>query len=313
MRLFFITDIHGSELCFRKFLNAAKAYEADVLLLGGDICSKRIAPVFSRGQHYVAEVSGERIVARSEVELKALLQRARDAAMYPYVCTDDEWLDITSDPQRQSDLFVSLSVESVARWVEIAEKRLGGTRVRCFIGAGNDDPVEIDEILRGSTYVEDPDWRVVQLNGFSLVTVCDSNPTPWHSPREISEEQYALKLSALAEMVEDHSRSIFNLHVPPRDSTLDLAPEIDHEFRVQYAGAEPRMISVGSTAVREAIERFEPLLGLHGHVHESKGVVRIGRTLCLNPGSSYGDGILQGALINLGGPKGVRSYQFTVG
>jgi Icc-related predicted phosphoesterase len=313
MRLFFVTDLHGSDVCFRKFLNAAKAYEADVLVLGGDVCGKHIVPVIARGMEHHADLFGEQLVARSDEELKQLVKRVRDAASYPYVCGPDEWEEITSDEADMEALFVRLSVESMSRWIELAEERLAGTGVRCLIGAGNDDPPEIDAVLAESTFVENPDWRVVELDGFSMLSVCDSNPTPWNSPRELSEEEYHRRVTELAETVDDHVRSIFNLHVPPYDSSLDTAPVIDAELRVQYAGAEVRMGPVGSTAVREVIERFQPLVGLHGHVHESQGATRLGRSLCLNPGSAYEKGSLRGVLVQLGGRKGVRSYQFTVG
>jgi Icc-related predicted phosphoesterase len=313
MRLFFVTDIHGSDLCFRKFLNAATAYEADVILLGGDISGKHIVPIISRGSEYQADHFGEHLMARSQKELEDLVQRTRDVAGYPYVCEPDEWASILGSEEEQHALFVRLSLELVTRWIELAEQRLAESGVRCLIGAGNDDPVEIDEVLGQSTFVENPDWRVLDLDDFSLISVCDANPTPWRSPRELSEEEFARRLSALAETIEDHDRSIFNLHVPPYNSTLDTAPTIDAEFRVQYAGGEPRTGPVGSTAVREAIERFQPLLGLHGHVHESQGFTRLGRTLCINPGSTYQEGTLRGALINLNGRKGVKSYQFTSG
>ena len=74
----------------------------------------------------------------------------------------------------------------------------------------------------------------------------------------------------------------------------------------------PILTSVGSTAVRSAIEKFQPLLGLHGHIHESKGSIKIGRTLCVNPGSEYSEGVLKGVMMNLD-EKGVRSFQFTSG
>jgi uncharacterized protein len=313
MRLFFVTDLHGSDLCFRKFLNAAKAYEADVLILGGDVCGKHIVPVIARGSEHHADLFGEQLVARSDEELRQLVKRARDASGYPFVCEPDEWEEIAASPERQDALFTRLSVESIGRWVALAEERLAGTGVRCLIGAGNDDPLEIDDVLGQSSFVENPDWRIVDLDGFSLLSVCDANPTPWKSPRELSEEEYARRVCALAETVTDHTRSIFNLHVPPYDSTLDTAPMIDDELRVQYAGGEAKMGPVGSTAVRAAIERFQPLVGLHGHVHESQGVVRLGRSLCLNPGSTYEQGTLRGVLVELGGRKGVKSYQFTAG
>lgn len=313
MRIFFVTDLHGSDLCFRKFLNAAKVYEADVLILGGDVCGKHVVPVLAAAGRHRADLFGEELVASSSQELDELLRRARDAAAYPYPCTAEEWEAIVADEEALDELFVKLSVESVGRWVELAEERLAGSGVRCLIGAGNDDPVAIDAVLNGSDLVENPDWRVVDLDGFSLLTVCDANPTPWDSPRELSEEEYGRRLGELADSVADHSRSIFNLHVPPYDSTLDTAPEIDSELRVQYAGGEPRMVPVGSTAVREGIERFQPLLGLHGHVHESQGTARLGRSLCINPGSTYEQGRLDGVIVELNRRKGVNGYQFTSG
>ena len=72
------------------------------------------------------------------------------------------------------------------------------------------------------------------------------------------------------------------------------------------------MQPVGSTACRETIERYQPLLGLHGHLHESRGTFQLGRTLCINPGSEYSEGVLRGALIELEGGQ-VKNYQLTTG
>jgi len=59
------------------------------------------------------------------------------------------------------------------------------------------------------------------------------------------------------------------------------------------------MEPVGSTAVRELIEEYQPPLSLHGHIHESRGKTRIGETIAINPGSVYSEGSLQGAVIDL--------------
>jgi Icc-related predicted phosphoesterase len=72
------------------------------------------------------------------------------------------------------------------------------------------------------------------------------------------------------------------------------------------------MAPAGSTAVREAIEELQPLVGLHGHIHEGRGETKIGRTLCLNPGSVYSEGVLNGVLLTLADGQ-VRDYQFTQG
>src|ERR1700760_1547096 len=65
---------------------------------------------------------------------------------------------------------------------------------------------------------------------------------------------------------------------------------------------------VGSTAVRKIIEHYQPLLAVHGHIHESGGERRIGDTLCINPGSEANHGILRGYLIDIG-KKGVELAQ----
>jgi hypothetical protein len=72
------------------------------------------------------------------------------------------------------------------------------------------------------------------------------------------------------------------------------------------------MISVGSKAVRAAIEKYQPLVGLHGHIHESRSAQKIGRTTCINPGSEYGEGILRGCLVTFA--EGViEGFQMTSG
>jgi Icc-related predicted phosphoesterase len=113
--------------------------------------------------------------------------------------------------------------------------------------------------------------------------------------------------------VEHMENCIFNLHCPPFDTPLDEAPELDKTLKpVVRTGGEVSMIHVGSTTVRQLIEKRSPLLGLHGHIHEARGFIKIGRTLCINPGSEYGEGLLRGALLNID-KKGVMSYLLTRG
>jgi Icc-related predicted phosphoesterase len=238
----------------------------------------------------------------------------RRSAAYPYRTTADEWSSIAADAQAEEQLFGRLAAELIAEWITLAEDRLRGTGVRCLIGAGNDDPWSIDGVLESAEFVEVPDWRVLDLDGFALYTVGDATTTPWNSPRELTEDAYAAKLAMYVVGSDDNfERAIFNLHVPPYVSGLDNAPAINERFEVQYAAGEPIMRPVGSTAVRAAIEKYQPLLGLHGHVHESPGAVRLGKTLCVNPGSDYGANLLRGALLTLDRRKGLKGYQLTVG
>jgi len=104
--------------------------------------------------------------------------------------------------------------------------------------------------------------------------------------------------------------AIFNIHVPPYKSGLDEAPELDKDLRPVLAGQSLK--PVGSTALRKAIEEAKPLLGLHGHIHEGRGATRIGKTLCINPGSMYEQGTLLGAIVALGKNK-IENYVLTSG
>jgi Icc-related predicted phosphoesterase len=114
--------------------------------------------------------------------------------------------------------------------------------------------------------------------------------------------------------VPEVSRCIFNLHDPPVDSSLDVCARLDDGDPPRHIlkGGRPVMHNAGSTAVRRAIEKYHPVLSLHGHIHESPGVVRIGKTLCINPGSEYSEGILRGAIVNLQDGH-VQGYQLTTG
>jgi len=202
-------------------------------------------------------------------------------------------------------------LEGVERWMNMAAEKLAGTKVRCFVSPGNDDEFEVDEVIRQAKAVELGEGRVVDLEGFSMISSGWSNPTPWNTHREETEEKLSERIDAMAKDVRDPSKAIFNLHCPPFKSGLDEAPAIDADLRLLHGGRALR--PVGSTAVREAIERYQPLLSLHGHIHESKGAVKIGKTLSINPGSAYEEGMLMAAIINLDAQKGIKSYQLVNG
>jgi len=209
-------------------------------------------------------------------------------------------------------VFRQVMRDSVERWVRLAEERLRGTGVRCFVMPGNDDEFEIDEVLAGSDVVVNPDGAIVEIDGYQMLSLAWANPTPWNSPRELPEEELAARIERLARELDPSLPVIFNLHCPPYDSTLDSAPQLREDLSVVMVGGQPNMVPVGSRAVREAIERYQPVVSLHGHIHESRGAVRIGRTLCINPGSAYGEGVLHGALVRLENDR-VASYQLVSG
>jgi Icc-related predicted phosphoesterase len=314
MRVFFVTDIHGSELCYRKFLNSAAFYEADVLLLGGDICGKYVVPYWRDGDGYVVRSdSGSKQV--SAEELAAVVQGVRDQGGYPYETDPEALAALESDGDAIDALFERLSVESIERWIALAEERLKGQSVRCLISPGNDDPPAIDEILDDSSLVENPEEEAADLgSGISLVSCGIANPTPWNSPREVPEDELKTILAQRVALAPDPERTIFNFHVPPFETPLDLAPLLDESLKPVVRSGEIVTTHVGSSAVRQTIEEYRPLLGVHGHIHESRGVCKLNGSLCLNPGSEYHQGTLLGGLIQLNPKRGkVKNYQLVRG
>lgn len=313
VKVFFASDVHGCEVCFRKFLNAAKAYGAEVLVLGGDITGKGLVPVVEEGGVYRANVFGKVWEARGRGELEKVVSAIRASGLYAVVMSRDEYEKVRGDPRLVDELFDKVMVETVRSWVRLAEEKLRGTGVKVYIMPGNDDRPVIDSALEGSDVVVNPDGRVVEIGGgLKLASLGASNPTPWATPREMPEEELYERLKSLLEEAGDPDATLLNVHAPPYGTVLDLAPRLDGELRVVRKGGQVEMVHVGSTAVRRVIEEFQPLAGLHGHIHESKGVAKIGRTLCFNPGSDYSSGALRGVLLVVE-PGRVRSYMFTYG
>jgi uncharacterized protein len=313
-KIYFATDIHGSEVCLRKFLNAGKFYGCDTIIMGGDITGKMIVPIVDRGQGvHSATLYGRKLEVTDDGVAK-LRKTITDAGYYAYETTPEEAEQLSADPEAVTQLFAKLMQETLGRWLELAEQRLAGTGVRCFFAPGNDDPAFVDDILRSSALVINPEETLVDLgDGITMISVGYSNKTPWDSPRELPEEELAAYIGGQAEALGNTDRVIFNFHVPPRDTPIDQAALLDPEFRPIMKGGMPVISGVGSTAVRAALEKYQPMLSLHGHIHESRGEARIGRTLAINPGSEYSEGVLRGAIITLSGKKGVRGYQLVAG
>ena len=309
-KVFFATDLHGSEMCWRKFLNAARFYDADVLICGGDMTGKAIVPIVQEDGHFTVSLGGvEEVVAAEQVsDVEAQIRRK---GYYPLRMSVERLHELDADPSKRTECFQEVMLDGVDRWMGMAADKLRGTGIRCFVCPGNDDEMEVDDVIRRAELVELGEGRMVEIDGFTMISTGWSNPTPWKTHREEPEEKLAERIEAMARQVEDPSRTIFNLHCPPYRSGLDEAPAIDADLRLLHGGRALR--PVGSTAVREAIERHQPMISLHGHIHESKGAVKIGKTLSINPGSSYEEGMLMGALIQLDPKKGIKSYQLVAG
>lgn len=311
-RFFFATDLHSSEACFRKLLATPRVYRLEKVIMGGDCTGKMLIPLVEQDAEpgtFLVEWGGESILARGEEEVAEHEKQIRYAGLYPVRVSEAEAADLAHDPEKLKALFLRRMLDVVGEWTALAEERLGGNGTQFVMTPGNDDEFEVDDVIKASGFVDAAENRVVRVGRFEMLSVGWSNHTPWDTPRECSEEELEQRIDDLAAQVEDMDNAIFNIHVPPFGTGLDNAPQLDANLKPVEGGTV--MTPVGSTAVRDAILKHQPLLALHGHIHESRGVQRLGRTTCINPGSVYGEGILQGVIVELG-PGDVR-YTLTDG
>jgi uncharacterized protein len=313
LRIYYASDIHGTEVLWKKFLNAPKVYKAKVLVMGGDITGKMVIPVVQgEAGEWSATFHGRTERMQTEAEVEKLENRIRGNGMYPYRTTSAEVAGIAALEEEQRERwFEGVMLEAFRGWLRLAEERLAGTEIRCFVMPGNDDPSSLEAVIESAGVVESCDEKVVDVDGYPMLSLGYSNITPWNSPRELEEDALYERIVSLADRIEDQTSAVWNIHVPPRDSRLDTAAELDEDFNMVLIGRQPHMIPVGSSAVREAIERYQPLVALHGHIHESPGATHIGRTLCVNPGSDYQTGRISGCLVNLRGDR--VNHQFVTG
>ena len=317
MRILFVTDLHGSEVCFRKFLNAAPVYGADVLIIGGDICGKFLVPILldehGRG---TSELWGDKVSLETEDELVKFERRVADNGAYTVRCDATRYAELRADEELRERVFQDALMQRVRDWVQLAQERLAPAGPKLYVTAGNDDPWEVDEVLQAaeSSVIVAPDRQVVRLaDGTELLTLGYANNTPWNCPRDKPEEALTQEIDRLAASLEDPSTAIFSLHCPPFASGLDNGPKLDGTLKPKMGLRGVESAPVGSTAVRAALEKWSPKLSLHGHIHESRGVARIGPTIAINPGSEYGEGVLRGLIINWDRESGGVDYQFTAG
>lgn len=310
--VFFASDIHGSNICWNKFINAGKFYNAGTIILGGDITGKAIVPIIHLGgDSFRAVLLEQETLLEGEDAVREMEKRIRSRGYYPYRTTPDEISELKARPAQLEALFTAEVHKTLEQWLAYADEKLAASGIRCLITLGNDDAFELDNLVRSSKHVQLVDGECIALDDHhEMISSGWSNPTPWHTYREAAEEQLAERYAALLARVKDPRQSVFNFHVPPFNSSLDQAPEMTADLRPRFAGNS--LVPVGSTAVRTVIEEAQPLLGLFGHIHESKGTARIGRTLCINPGSMYEQGALCGAVLSLGRNK-IKTHMLTTG
>jgi hypothetical protein len=310
--LFFATDVHGSDICWKKFIAAAKFYGADIIILGGDMTGKAIVPIiYQGGETYKAVLLEQESILHGEDRVQDMEKQIKSRGYYPYRTTPEEITELNADPQKVDAIFHDEVFKTAEQWLAYADEKLAGSGIRCYVAPGNDDMFELDDLIRTSKYVQLAEGKVIELDAHhEMISSGWSNRTPWDTYREEDEADLRVRFDAMLSQLKDPRNSVFNLHAPPYGSTLDDVPELTEDLTPKLGGRS--LVPVGSHAVRDVIKEYQPLLGLHGHIHEGKGAIRIGKTLCINPGSMYEQGRLLGAVVNLARNK-VKNYVLTTG
>ncbi len=314
-RLLFATDVHGSDPVWQKFVKGGQFYKADVLILGGDITGKNVVSVTENSDGtFSANFQGQKHDFKNKSDVMNFDKIVRRTGSYLYVASKSELDELAQNKEKADQIFIDLILQRLKEWIDYADK-FATTPI--YVNAGNDDDAGVDPIIAASSKVTQPEEKVVLVDSkHEMISAGFANITPWHCPRDYTEEEIAKRLDRKISLLKDPHSSIFNFHCPPVNSGLDTCPKLDASVyppRPIMSGGGVVLFGAGSTSVREAIEREQPMLGLHGHIHESKNISRIGRTVCINPGSEYGEGVLRGVLVNIDDQKGYRSYQFVSG
>jgi Icc-related predicted phosphoesterase len=304
-RILYGSDFHGSENVFRKFISAAFQYQANVLIVGGDVTGKAMVPIVNQGGGcYRGYLFGRKEESDTPEGLERLQKTIRNVGFYPIMLEQDEAEELENDSVKMGARFEQEMKNRVREWMDLAEEKLAPQKIHMYFMPGNDDLYSIDEIIDQYQHVHNPDCRRFMIDDeHELVGLSNANMTPWHCARDLEEDELSKRLDYVASLIQDPARAITVLHVPPFNSGLDTCPELDKNLKMITEGGQVVMKSAGSPSVTEFIERVQPLLALHGHIHESAGHKKIGRTLAINAGSEYAEGILKAAIINIEGDK----------
>ncbi len=305
IRVLYGSDFHGSEAVFRKFIAAGIQYKANALMVGGDVTGKAMIPVIHQGSgRYEATLFGAEKNASTPEELQAVRKAISQVGFYPIVLEKDEAEELEADPAKMGARFEQEMCDRVREWMKLADENLTPRKMTLYFMAGNDDLYSIDEVIKEFPAVHNPDMQHFELEGgYEVVGLSNANLTPWLCARDVEESEITRKLDELAALIQKPERTIAMIHVPPFDSTLDTCPDLDPNLKMITQGGQVVMKAAGSPAVKAFIEKVQPMLTLHGHIHESPGHVRSGRTLMINAGSEYAEGIMKAAIINLEGDR----------
>ncbi len=317
-KFFFVADLHGSSVASIKAINAASFYGVKNIIIGGDLTGKQLVPIVDMEDGtYAMELFGEKKrIKKAEVE--DVEKEIRSSGFYYSVMSYDEYLSVGKSRRSIDEKFIEAMLLSLDEFFTKARERLAKSGAKLYIIPGNDDYKEVAEHVKANAdgTIVPFDEKIVDIDGYSLLGYGYSNPTPWHTPREKEEKEIYADLRRMARGI-DASSSIYAIHVPPYDTKIDQAPKLTKDLKPITAGGYVNTQPVGSVSVRRIIEEYPPIVGLHGHVHESGGIdyvqCKSGSSVpVLNPGSDYNAGILRGIIVELEGGS-MKRYTFTKG
>lgn len=310
MRIFYAVDVHGAETVWRKWITAIGMYECDCLMLCGDLAGKALVPIIDYGKGYSKSgYFGREVKLKTEEQIQDWEQKLANGGVYSCRIDKKGLEDLKKNPDKVDAIMKAEVVKRMRSWLDLLCEKVDTSRIKSIVMPGNDDPLELDAAIReyadrGILYPTD---KVIDLDGHELISLEYVTPTPWDTPRETDEAGMEKMLEEKVSWLKDVRNSIWNIHCPPKDTEIDLAPQLSKDLKVQSGGEGVKMVHVGSQAVRDAIARYQPMLGLHGHIHESSGYSFIGETLCINPGSEYGEGLLRGFIVEIT-PEKIEKY-----
>ncbi|MEM3703267.1 MAG: metallophosphoesterase [Candidatus Bathyarchaeia archaeon] len=312
IRIFFAADIHGNTLIWRKWVNVAVTHKIDVLILAGDLTGKAIVPIIERNGYYEATISGRKYTAKDPSSLDKIKELIENMGYYYALMTPAEAIETARDPKRLNDLFQKVMARRLHGWLNLLLDKIDTKKIISIVMPGNDDEQFVEDIIKSyadRNIISPLDKKVILPSGYEMISHEFVTPTPWKTPREVEEDGLYRQIEEKIKKFgfEDPAKLIFNFHCPPYNTNLDLAPKLDKNLKIVLMGGKPLLVHVGSVAIRKLIEKYQPLLGLHGHIHESYAEDRIGKTVVLNPGSEYTEGILRSFLIELDA-TGLKQY-----
>ncbi len=314
LRILLVSDLHGSSVVYGKLSNAIKFYKADVVVFAGDLTGKALVPIirddgsFSLGSgvsKYLVNVFGD-VKAVGDKDLDKVVKDLRGRGYYPLVTDKAGYEELASNRDRVRETFIKLMINALEEDLGKVVTRYREAGVKLLIMPGNDDYPEIADYVRkqASDVLVPIDEDVVELNGYYFLGFGYSTPTPWNTPREVSEEELRARVERLIGNVDQSrlSRLIMVIHDPPYNTLIDQAYQLSKDFKPMIRGGEFLRTHVGSKSVRALIEEYSPLMGMHGHIHEAPGIDYVksntgAKVPVINAGSEYSEGVLRAAYL----------------